>query len=161
MKSYTAIGIDPGFDRIGWSVGRITRSHVALMAFGCITTDKQDGYFLRLAHLQTELAAIITEYKPSKAIVELLFFAKNQTTAIPVAQARGVILGELVRQSVDVLELTPAQIKQRVTGNGSATKKEMEKMVRLQLKLLPDVAIIDDAIDAIGALIALQSGTLP
>lgn len=161
MKSYTAIGIDPGFDRIGWSVGQISGSRVSLMAFGCITTRKQDTYFGRLGHLQTELAAIIEEYKPTTAIVELLFFAKNQTTAIPVAQARGIILGELIRHSVEVVELTPAQIKQRVTGSGAATKKEMEKMVRLQLKLLPDVAIIDDAIDAIGALIALQSRTLP
>lgn len=157
MKAYTAIGIDPGFDRLGWAVATIAGSAVSLVAFGCITTQKDHDYFQRLLHLQTELGEVLDEYSPQKAAVESLFFAKNQKTAIPVAQARGVILGELVRRSIIVVEFTPPQIKQSTAGTGAATKKEMEKMVRLQLKLPENIEIIDDAIDAIGALITLSS----
>lgn len=154
-KSYTAIGIDPGFDRLGWAIASVRHSSITLVAFGCISTDKSQDYFQRLRQLQTELGEVLDEYSPSRGVIESLFFAKNQTTGIPVAQARGVIIGELIRRSVAISEFTPRQIKQSVTGSGSASKNEMEKMVRLQLKLPEEIAIIDDAIDAIGALITL------
>lgn len=159
-KQHIAIGIDPGYDRVGWAVGTIIGSKVTIHAFGCITTSAKNTYITRLGAMQTELARIVEQYKPTKGAIESLFFAQNKKTALAVAQARGVILSELLRQNVAVSEFTPLQIKQSVTGSGRADKKAMEKMVRLQCAL-PATAIIDDTIDAIGILLTLASSRLP
>lgn len=155
-QSQTIMGIDPGFDRIGWAIGVQSGSAFHLSSYGCIRTQPQQSYLQRLAVLQLELSEILQQSKPTLAGVESLFFANNKKTAIQVAQARGVIISELLRADVTILELTPLQIKSVVTGDGRADKKAMEKMIRLQCAL-PSEAIIDDTMDAIGIVIALRT----
>jgi crossover junction endodeoxyribonuclease RuvC len=84
--------------------------------------------------------------------VEKLFFARNVTTAMTVAQARGVILLAGQQAGLEIFEYTPMQIKQALTGYGRAEKKQIQEMVRVILKL-KDVPKPDDCADALAAAI--------
>lgn len=148
------MGIDPGYDRIGWGVGTIEKGHLTVQAYGCIETDKKSPRLQRYQQLEVALSELVSTYSPTEAGVETLFFSKNQTTAIHVAEARGIILSTLLRNKVSVSEYNPMEIKLSVTGNGKADKKAVEKMVRLQLHLPPTTGKqLDDALDALAILL--------
>jgi crossover junction endodeoxyribonuclease RuvC len=101
----------------------------------------------RLASLHTQLSALLSAHRPGSAAVEELFFSSNTTTAMAVAEARGVILLALGQAAVPTWEYTPMQVKQSLTGYGKATKAQVVKMVRMvtgATERLPD-----DAFDAV------------
>jgi crossover junction endodeoxyribonuclease RuvC len=147
------MGIDPGFDRVGWAVGVLNHKfEVHPVGYGLIQTNKSIPIFERYLQIQTELAQILAKYQPTSAGLETLFFSKNTTTAMRVSEARGVIIGELIKQGCSISEYNPVQIKQAVTGYGQADKKSIEKMIRLQLHIT-EVKIIDDTMDALAILL--------
>jgi crossover junction endodeoxyribonuclease RuvC len=148
LSNQVILGIDPGYDRIGWAVGSKLNSKLEILDLGCIQTNKKDDLFSRYQALEKELSEIIDRYTPNELAIETLFFSKNKKTALQVSEARGVIISSCVKNSLEIFEYYPNQIKLVVTGNGQADKQAVEKMVRLQLKL-PREKIIDDAIDAI------------
>ncbi len=147
------IGIDPGFDRLGWAVGQKQKGELRVLSFGAIQTNKTLPLFERYQQVDKDLTAILEEFHPDQAAIESLFFFKNQKTVIQVAESRGIILSALLHQSVTVFEYTPRQIKAAVTGYGNADKKGIDKMVRKQLKLPQEIKIIDDASDALAVLL--------
>ena len=150
------MGIDPGFDRMGWAVGLWSGQKWQQLDYGCLITDPKATIFERYQQLQKDLGELVTEFKPQVAGVETLFFSTNRTTALRVSEARGVIIAELLRAGVQIEELHPNQIKLAVTGNGHADKTAVAKMVRLGLQL-GEQAIIDDAMDALAGLITCQT----
>ena len=155
--SLTILGIDPGYDRVGWGVVRTKSSELRTESFGCITTDKNQPLTTRYQQIDPELEEIIRKYKPQEAAVESLFFFKNHKTAMHVAEARGVIISCLFRNRVKFFEYTPLQIKQVVTGYGRADKKAVEKMVRMELKMKDErlkMKGLDDSIDALAVAMA-------
>ena len=143
------LGIDPGYDRIGWAIGKGLGSKPEIIDFGCIQTNKKEEIFDRYQFIENKLQKIIEQYQPQELAIETLFFSKNKKTALQVSEARGVILSCCTRNKLNIFEYFPNQIKLAVTGNGQATKAAMEKMIHLQLDI-PRKKIIDDAIDAIG-----------
>lgn len=150
------IAIDPGYDRVGWSVGTKTGAQLTVVEYGIIQTQKSASIFERYHQIETELEAIVSRHQPDEAALETLFFSKNQTTAMRVAEARGLILATLIRRDIHCFEYGPGQIKQAVTGYGKADKKAIEKMVRLQLKL-PTAKLVDDTLDALAILLTHAS----
>jgi crossover junction endodeoxyribonuclease RuvC len=143
------LAIDPGYDRVGWAIGYGAGSAPQVEFCGLITTNKKAQLFERYLEIDQELTTIITTYKPSELSIESLFFFKNAKTALKVSEARGVILSCALRHGLKVAEYTPLQAKQAVTGYGRATKEELGKMVKIQLKIETG-ELIDDTIDAIG-----------
>lgn len=142
------IGIDPGYDRIGWAVAKKKKQQTQLLAYGCIITDRKQKLWDRYLQIEKELEEIIEQFHPNLAVVEELFFSKNTTTALKVAEARGVILNTLAKEKIEITEINPTQAKSALTGNSKANKKEMKMMVeRLLNKKLHG---IDDALDAVG-----------
>jgi crossover junction endodeoxyribonuclease RuvC len=110
----------------------------------------------RLAQLHQGLLELIQEVRPDAAAIEQLFFASNTTTAMQVAEARGVILLAMELSGVPVWEYTPMQVKTSLTGYGKATKPQMIKMVRATVDAADQLP--DDAFDAVAiALCHLQS----
>ena len=95
---------------------------------------------------------IIAETNPDEVSIEKLFFSKNVTTAISVAQARGVAILVAQQSKIPIAEYTPNQIKQTLTGYGGANKKQMQEMVRSNLNLA-EIPKPDDAADALAAAI--------
>jgi crossover junction endodeoxyribonuclease RuvC len=144
------LGIDPGTGILGFGVIEIQGRNAVLVDAGVIRTPVKEDDAVRLLTIYEELTDIIAATKPSIMSVEKLFFARNVTTAMTVAQARGVVLLCGMQASMTIFEYTPMQIKQAVTGYGKADKKQMQEMVRVHLKL-KDVPKPDDCADALAA----------
>ncbi|MBO6235109.1 MAG: crossover junction endodeoxyribonuclease RuvC [Schwartzia sp.] len=106
----------------------------------------------RLMKLYDEIDALIKTYKPDAMGVEQLFFNRNVTTAIPVGQARGVVLLAAAKNNLEIVERTPLQVKQSVTGYGKATKEQVIYMVTKLLNL-PKPPKPDDTADALAVAI--------
>ncbi len=146
------LGIDPGTGILGFGIIEVIKGKVQLVDAGVIRTPIKEDDAVRLLTIYEELTDIIAETKPQEMAVEKLFFTKNVTTAMTVAQARGVVLLCGMQSGLKIAEYTPPQIKQAVTGYGRAEKKQIQEMVRviLGLKELPQP---DDAADALAAAI--------
>lgn len=142
------LGIDPGFAHVGYAVIEQHGSSVRVLDAETIKTTAQALHPDRLKTIHNELLGIIQKWKPSVASIERLFFTANQKTAIPVAEARGVILLTVALHGLTVYEYTPLQVKLAITGSGTADKKAVKKMVFLMIEV-PNRGIQDDAVDAI------------
>lgn len=146
----TILGIDPGTATMGWGVIRATGAsrRVSYRQHGAITTPPTWSMPRRLAHLFDGVTALLEGYEPSEVAIEELFFGRNVTTAITVAQARGVALLAAQRAGLAVYEFKPAQIKQAVTSYGRADKRQVQEMVKTLLDL-PRIPRPDDAADGL------------
>jgi crossover junction endodeoxyribonuclease RuvC len=116
--------------------------------YGVITTPPSQVMHERLKAIYTQLTALIEKHHPDRAAVEELFFAKNVTTAITVAQGRGVILLALANAGLPISEYKPNNVKQSLSGYGGADKTQMQEMVRMMLGL-ESIPRPDDAADAL------------
>jgi crossover junction endodeoxyribonuclease RuvC len=141
------LGIDPGYGRVGYAVVAAAGNDLRLLVCDATVTPTGQAFPLRLQLIYEELNVIIDRYHPQEAAVEKLFFGKNVTTAIGVAQARGVALLTLVQSGLTVAEYTPAEVKLAVTGYGAARKEQVGYMVQHILDL-PSVPQPDDAADS-------------
>lgn len=146
------LGIDPGYATIGYGVVRKEGVKLTAVDYGVIQTPKEESIPVRLAMLDEALTAIMHKYKPDAVSVEELFFNTNITTGIKVAQARGVILLCAIKHCGRLYEYTPLQIKQALTGNGRAEKRQVQYMVTAILRL-SSTPKPDDAADALAAAI--------
>ena len=138
--AYTAtmriLGVDPGLTTAG--LGLIeTRKRAEPKAIEWLTIETSSGLPLpeRLKELASDFESFLCDAKPDLAIVEKLFFAKNKRTAIETAHARGVILATLALAGIEIIEITPAELKMAIAGDGKADKKQMQSMVKRTLKL--------------------------
>jgi crossover junction endodeoxyribonuclease RuvC len=146
------LGIDPGTGILGFGVIEVQQGQARLVDGGVIRTPVKEDDAVRLQTIFDELTDIITATRPAEMAVEKLFFAQNVTTAMTVAQARGVVLLCGKQAGLTIYEYTPLQIKQAITGYGRAEKKQMQEMVRVILKLKV-VPTPDDCADALAAAI--------
>lgn len=146
------IGIDPGTGILGFGIIEVTKGKPQLVDAGVIRTPVKEDDAVRLMTIYEELTDIIADTNPTEMAVEKLFFASNVTTAMTVAQARGVVLLTAMQAKLVIAEYTPLQIKQAVTGYGKAEKQQVQEMVRVILGL-KEVPKPDDCADAIAAAI--------
>lgn len=143
------LGIDPGLAATGYGVIRVEGSHLRHVAHGAFTTAPGQDRAVRLLEIRDALTGLLARYRPDQAGVESLFFSRNVRSAMPVAEARGVILMCLAAAGVTVGEHTPLRVKQAVLGHGSADKQQMSTMVRLLFQLGPDEPLPHHAADAL------------
>lgn len=142
------LGIDPGYGRMGWGVVQKLGNAITPVSYGCLETDPKASRAERLHDIQHQLEHVMDHFKPVAVGIEELFFQNNQKTAMKVAEARGVALVTAVHDAAEIFEFTPQQIKQSLTGYGSADKGQMQRMIKLLLgfKTIPKP---DDAADAL------------
>ena len=151
------LGLDPGIADTGYGVISDDHGKISCLIYGSIKTSPKDDLVTRLESLYNQLSVIIKKYKPEIAAVEELFFNKNVRTALIVGQARGVLLLTLKQNNILMYEFTPAQVKQAVSCYGAAKKDQVQRMVKLLLKL-DEIPKPDDAADALAiAMCALNS----
>ncbi len=153
------LGIDPGYGITGFGVIEAERGSSRLLNFGAITTPAGMDFPARLEIIYRDMQELLSVAKPDAVAIEELFFGHNVTTAIGVAQSRGVILLAVQQAGVPVFSYKPMQVKQAVVGYGNATKHQVQEMTKrlLQLEKLPKP---DDAADAIAiALCHARSST--
>ncbi len=154
-----ALGIDPGTAIVGYAVVMAKGNELQMLTCDVVTTPAKMPLAERLQIIYRGLSEIIATYKPNEGAIEELFFAKNARTAMTVGQARGVAMLALANGGLSVAEYTPMQVKQAVTGYGSANKDQVGEMVRVLLKL-SQVPRPDDAADA-AAIAICHLNTLP
>lgn len=147
------LGIDPGFGKMGFGIIDVSSGKMEMVDYGCWETQKGEEFSERIFCLIKLLRQVIKKYKPTVVALEELFFFKNLKTAINVAQARGAVMLQIKESKLPLVELTPLQVKQSVTGFGRADKKQMQKMVQMILKL-KEAPRQDDAADALAIAIA-------
>lgn len=147
------IGIDPGTGILGFGVIDVAGGgSMKLVTAGVIRTPAHTPLDERLEDIFDNLTDIIAETNPDEMSIEKLFFARNVTTAMSVSHARGVAMLTGRKAKIPISEYTPLQIKQTLTGYGKADKRQVQEMVRLQLKL-KEVPKPDDCADALAAAI--------
>ena len=142
------IGIDPGYAIVGYGIVDYESNHFKVVDYGAVTTQAHTPFDLRLQTIFNGISCLTEKYKPDAMSVEKLFFNTNTTTAIDVAQARGVIILAAARAGLDIAEYTPLQVKQSVVGYGRAEKKQVQEMTRVMLNL-EKIPKPDDAADAL------------
>ena len=142
------IGIDPGYAITGFGVLEYEGNHFKLIESGSIQTKAGIPLPTRIAKIYDDMNELIEKYKPDAIAIEELFFNRNTTTAIGVAQGRGAVLIAAAKTSTPIYEYTPLQVKQGVTGYGRADKKQVQMMVKTVLGL-EKVPKLDDTTDAI------------
>ena len=155
------IGIDPGYAIVGFGIVKYEGNRFTPLKYGAITTPADLPFVKRLDLIFEDLSRLFKEYSIDAMSIEKLFFNTNTTTAIDVAQARGVIVLSAERAGVPVFEYTPLQVKQSVTGYGRAEKKQIMEMTRMLLGL-EKVPKPDDTADALALAIchAHSAGSL-
>lgn len=141
------LSIDPGYDRLGVAILEGSASRPTLLWSDCVTP-KKGVAAERLTHVSRTITNAIKEYSPDVLAIETLFFSINKKTAFGVAEARGAILAAAGASSLPVVEYSPQQIKNAVTGHGGADKAAVARMIPLLLTL-PKKKRLDDEIDAI------------
>ena len=148
-----ALGIDPGTALCGYGLIEIVDGSFIAKDFGVISTSPQALMQDRLLKIHNQLDALISAFRPAVMGVEKLYFGKNSTTAISVAQARGIVLLAAARHNLDLIEITPNEVKQSITGYGGAQKAQVIFMVTKILNL-PEPPYPDDAADALAIALA-------
>lgn len=142
------LGIDPGYAIVGYGIVDTNGYKFGVVGYGAITTPAKTPFPKRLKAIYDDMITIIEKYKPDELAIERLYFNTNTTTAIDVAQARGVIILAAEKCGVKINEYTPLQVKQAVTGYGKAEKFQVMEMVKsiLSLNAIPKP---DDTADAL------------
>lgn len=148
------LGIDPGIATTGFGVIEKTGKDIKVVDYGCIETCPSVETGERLKIINNELNKLIKQHSPCMMAVESIYFFKNLKTAMPVSQAKGVILFTAAKQKIPVVEFTPLQVKMTITGYGKAEKKQVQRMIQTMLcleeKPKDKSKRKDDATDALG-----------
>ena len=142
------LGIDPGLATMGYGVIEAEGQKRKVVQFGTINTRAGCPTPQRLRSIFQGVNQLLDIYAPDDIAFEELFFSKNVTTGIAVAQARGAALAAVAARTDNVYEYTPMQIKQAITGYGGADKGQMQRMVKALLGM-QEIARPDDAADAL------------
>ena len=128
------LGIDPGSRLTGFGVIDVEGSHAVYVTSGCVRLP--DGSLAeRLKVIFESLTELIITHRPSLMAIERVFMHRNADSALKLGQARGAAICAGVTQAVDIVEYTPAEIKQAIAGRGNAAKAQVQHMVRALLKL--------------------------
>lgn len=142
------LGIDPGIAITGFGIVEICGNKITFVDCGQIKTSKAIPQAQRLALIAKSIGELIEKYQPTVVGIESLFFARNVSTAMTVSEARGTILSTLAGYPLQIVEYTPLQVKQSLTGQGNADKQQVLKMIKaiLHLETIPGPDDISDAL---------------
>lgn len=145
------LGIDPGSNATGFGVVEHFAGSVRHVAHGVLRPPRGGELAARLEYLHRSIGEVVAEHRPDVAAIEQVFVAANPRSALVLGQARGALLAALAAAGLTIREYSPSQIKQAVTGDGRASKRQVQTMVRRQLSL--QHAPASDAADALAAAI--------
>lgn len=146
------IGIDPGTNVMGYGILGITSGKPRMIAMGVIRLSKFESHYLRLRRIYDRVLSLVEQYLPDEMAIEAPFFGKNVQSMLKLGRAQGVAMAAALAREVPITEYEPRKIKMAITGNGAASKEQVQEMLRRILDipkedLLPQL----DATDALGA----------
>ena len=157
------LGIDPGTHIAGYGALDIHNdgSPHTFVECGVVRLKRDDPLELRLFELRTRLLEIVARLKPDAMAIESPFVGRNVQAAFSIGEARGVALVIAAERGIPVRQYAPAQVKSTVAGHGRATKKDVDRLLRLQVTL-PEGKVPADATDALAVAMcdAVQSSSI-
>ena len=146
------IGIDPGTNLMGYGILGIKEKKPSMIALGVITLSKFESHYMRLARIYERVLGLVEQYLPDEMAIEAPFFGKNVQSMLKLGRAQGVAMAAALARQVPITEYEPRKIKMAITGNGAASKEQVQEMLRRILNLSPDdLHTTLDATDALGA----------
>lgn len=146
------IGIDPGTNVMGYGILRVVGKRPSMLAMGVIKLNKFETHYLRLRRIFDGVQSLINQYLPDEMAIEAPFFGKNVQSMLKLGRAQGVAMAAALTRDIPITEYEPRKIKMAITGNGAASKEQVQEMLRRILnipreQLLPEL----DATDALAA----------
>lgn len=146
------IGIDPGTNVMGYGILGVKGKKPSMIALGVIQLSKFESHYLRLSRIFERVTMLVEQYLPDEMAIEAPFFGKNVQSMLKLGRAQGVAMAAALSRDVPITEYEPRKIKMAITGNGAASKEQVQEMLRRILdipreNLLPQL----DATDALAA----------
>lgn len=146
------IGIDPGTNVMGYGIIGIKAKTPKVVAMGVVKLDKFESHYLRLSRIYQRVLALVTQYLPDEMAIEAPFFGKNVQSMLKLGRAQGVAIAAALAREVPITEYEPRKIKMAITGNGAASKEQVQEMLKRILSIPKDNLPSElDATDALGA----------
>lgn len=146
------IGIDPGTSVMGYGILGIKGRNPSMIAMGVIKLSRFDSHYLRLRHIHERVSALVGQYLPDEMAIEAPFFGKNVQSMLKLGRAQGVAMSAALEREIPIAEYEPRKIKMAITGNGAASKEQVQQMLRRILSIPADMIMPElDATDALGA----------
>lgn len=154
MNLMRVLGIDPGYSLVGFSIVEEERNSYKLLKVGVVDTSDEKDFEKKLLIIFNTIDELVKEFRPEFLCIEELFFNKNVKTGIKVAQTIGVIKLVALKNNINIVEITPLEVKKYITGtSGKHPKIQIQNLVRIILNL-DDVIKPDDAADSVAIAIA-------
>jgi len=154
MNLMRVLGIDPGYSLVGFSIVEEERNSYKLLKVGVVDTSDEKDFEKKLLIIFNTIDELVKEFRPEFLCIEELFFNKNVKTGIKVAQTIGVIKLVALKNNINIVEITPLEVKKYITGtSGKHPKVQIQNLVRIILNL-DDVIKPDDAADSVAIAIA-------
>lgn len=145
----TVLGIDPGLNITGYGVLEVAAGGPVVREAGVVRGKTKDSLTARLHEIHDGVCEVIEALKPSVVAIEQLYsHYERPRTAILMGHARGVICLAAVKAGLEVVNYSATQVKKILTGNGHASKEQVQHAVKFELKLstLPEPADVSDAL---------------
>jgi len=138
------LGIDPGLDFTGYGVVDSKGEKITVVEAGIITASKKESLSKRLKKIHSNVTSLITETRPDVCAIEELYSSyKHPKTAILMGHARGVVLVACGQHNIDIVNYQAKTVKRSITGNGNASKKQVQHVVNRILHLSEDKRPVD------------------
>ena len=146
------IGIDPGTNVMGYGILGINGKKASMIAMGVLKLNKFESHYLRLRRIHEGVTSLIAQYLPDEMAIEAPFFGKNVQSMLKLGRAQGVAMSAALLRDIPITEYEPRKIKMAITGNGAASKEQVQEMLRRILNI-PRESILPelDATDALAA----------
>jgi crossover junction endodeoxyribonuclease RuvC len=129
------LGVDPGTLITGFGVIEVERGKYSVLTYNVVKNSGNDSMPIRLKRIYDRLCEIINNYHPDEFAIETAFYGKNAQSALKIGHARGVSILAAVNYEIPTTEYSPREVKKAVTGNGAASKQQVQFMVQTHLKL--------------------------
>ena len=146
------IGIDPGTNVMGYGILGINGKQPEMVAMGVLTLERMETHYLRLRRIFDRVTSLITQYLPDEMAIEAPFYGKNVQSMLKLGRAQGVAMAAALERDVPIAEYEPRKLKRAITGNGAASKEQVQEMLRRILNIDRDALLPQlDATDALAA----------
>lgn len=133
--SLVILGVDPGSRITGFGVVCVAGGKIEHINHGVIMMDEERSFPRRMAELGEAFREVMEKYRPHQVVIEKIFLGKNADSAFKLGHARGVIMYEAGRGGAEVLEYATRSVKKGVTGNGGASKEDVQAILKVMLNL--------------------------
>lgn len=146
------LGIDPGTNVLGYGLLKVMGRKAEMQAMGVIDLRRCPDVYLKLGRIYERVMGVIDAFHPDELAIEAPFFGKNVQSMLKLGRAQGVVIAAAICREIPIHEYAPLKIKQAITGNGQASKEQVQDMMRRLLHIKPEALLpYLDATDALAA----------